>query len=90
VDGALVIGGAGFIGSHLVERLIAEGRAVDVVDDLSTGSLANLADARAEAAGSAAGDLRISTLDAGGDELPELIALRRPREVFHLALLPRR
>ena len=41
---ALVTGGAGFIGSTLVDRLLAEGHAVDVVDDLSTGSLANLAD----------------------------------------------
>ena len=45
---ALVTGGAGFIGSTLVDRLLAEGHAVDVVDDLSTGSLANLADARAD------------------------------------------
>jgi UDP-glucose 4-epimerase len=38
----LVTGGAGFIGSHLVERLLADGRNVVVVDDLSTGSLGNL------------------------------------------------
>ena len=32
----LVCGGAGFIGSHLTDRLLAEGHAVDVVDNLST------------------------------------------------------
>ena len=39
---ALITGGAGFIGSHLAERLLGDGSKVVVVDDLSTGSLKNI------------------------------------------------
>ncbi len=80
---ALVTGGAGFIGSHLVDRLLAEGHAVEVIDDLSTGSLGNLAEARAGATRTA-GELKFHHLDVRAPELTELLARRRPEVVFHL------
>jgi UDP-glucose 4-epimerase len=39
---ALITGGAGFIGSHLAEALLSEGHAVDIIDNLSTGSIRNI------------------------------------------------
>jgi UDP-glucose 4-epimerase len=45
----LITGGAGFIGSHLAERLLADGHAVTVLDDLSTGRLENIAALRGRA-----------------------------------------
>ncbi len=77
----LVTGGAGFIGSTLVDRLLAEGHAVDVVDDLSSGRLDNLAGAR----GDTAHDFTFHRLDIRQPELVDLIARRRPDVVFHLA-----
>ena len=41
--GFLITGGAGFVGSHLVERLLETGARVTALDDLSTGSRANVA-----------------------------------------------
>ena len=78
---ALVTGGAGFIGSTLVDRLLAEGHTVDVVDNLSTGSLSNLAEARANSSGR----LHFHQLDVRSPDLVELMGRRQPDVVFHLA-----
>lgn len=78
----MVVGGAGFLGSHLVDRLLAEGFATDVVDDLSTSSLGNLADARG-----AGGSIKIHTLDVVAGNFSSLVGMRRPDVIYHLALL---
>ena len=78
---ALVTGGAGFIGSTLVDRLLAEGGTVDVVDNLSTGSLANLAEARV----TGSGRFHFHQLDIRSPDVVELMARRKPEVVFHLA-----
>jgi UDP-glucose 4-epimerase len=77
----MVTGGAGFIGSTLVDRLLAEEWSVDAVDDLSSGSLANLAGARSQP------DRRFSfhRLDVSSPALVDLIKHRRPEILFHLA-----
>jgi UDP-glucose 4-epimerase len=75
----LVTGGAGFIGSNLVDALLARGDAVTVVDDLSTGRRENL-DAALQAGA------ELVELDVReGAELAELAAAERPEIVFHLA-----
>jgi UDP-glucose 4-epimerase len=75
----LVTGGAGFIGSNLVDALLARGDDVTVVDDLSTGRRANLDAALAAGAELAEIDIR----DAAA--LGRIFAERRPQLVFHLA-----
>ena len=76
---ALVTGGAGFIGSNLVDALIDRGDEVTVVDDLSTGRRENL-DRALE------GGAKLVELDIrGADALAELAVEARPEVVFHLA-----
>ena len=80
----LVTGAAGFIGSTLVDRLIAEGHDVVGLDDLSSGRLGNLAAARAankERRG-AFSFVRMSVTDEG---LPAAVAKARPEVICHLA-----
>jgi UDP-glucose 4-epimerase len=76
---SLVTGGAGFIGSNLVDALLAGGDEVTVVDDLSTGRRGNLDGALAAGAELVELDVR------EGEALARLAAERRPERVFHLA-----
>src|ERR1035437_8248600 len=74
----LVTGGAGFIGAHLVERLLNDGKSIVVIDDFSTGSPENLSAVKSDSR------LRIvqSKISAYA-ELPELAA--NTEFIFHLA-----
>ena len=76
---ALVTGGAGFIGSHLVDALLDRGDEVTVVDDLSTGRRQNLDSALARGAGLHEVDIR----DA--ERVGTVLSGARPDIVFHLA-----
>jgi UDP-glucose 4-epimerase len=75
---ALVTGGSGFIGSHLVESLLARGRRVIVIDDLSTGNLSNLDGIRDHPA------LRV-VLDSINNQDCFASLLNESDEVYHLA-----
>src|SRR6476619_17499 len=72
---ALVTGGAGFIGSHLVDRLLGDGQTVCVVDDLSTGLQRNVP---------SAAELRRVDI-TNRDALRDVVAGFRPEIVFHVA-----
>ncbi len=72
---AIVTGGAGFIGSHVVDALLADGYAVTVIDDLSSGDPARVAEAA---------QLRVlDIVDLGA--LSAVVQEVGPRAVFHLA-----
>lgn len=76
---ALVTGGAGFIGSHIVRRLLAIGYEVRVLDNLSTGRRSNLSDVADDI------DLREADLR---DAVAVRVAADGCDAVFHLAALP--
>jgi UDP-glucose 4-epimerase len=74
----IVTGGAGFIGSYLVERLLTDGKTVAVIDDLSTGSRDNLREVLSHP--------RLEFLQAKISACPDLDRLMANAEsVFHLA-----
>ncbi len=75
----LVTGGAGFIGSTLVDRLAGAGHEVVVVDNLSSGRVENLADALAS------GRVHLAEVDITGPDLEKVVAEARPEVVYHLA-----
>jgi UDP-glucose 4-epimerase len=79
----LVTGGAGFIGSHLSDRLLAEGHRVIAVDDLSTGRIANLTEARGYGK-----DFTFYNMDIRSEGLRTLFERHRPEVVMHLAAQP--
>ncbi len=70
----VVAGGAGFIGSHVCDRLLEKGHEVHVVDDLSSGRRENL-DPRA----------KLHPLDIRSREAAQLLLDERPQALFHLA-----
>ena len=78
----IVTGGAGFIGSHLCDRLLADGGRVLAVDDLSTGRAVNLVHARAY---SDRFDFAEVDIRDPGQGLGELFARHQPEVVMHLA-----
>ena len=75
----LVTGGAGFIGSHLTERLLAAGHSVVVADNFSTGSVANLASVKDDPA------LKIVELDVAEDQEKVRQLVKECDTVIHLA-----
>jgi UDP-glucose 4-epimerase len=80
----LVTGAAGFIGSTLVDRLLAEGHQVVGIDNLSTGDTGNLADAfRLNSL--TPGRFSLLELDVQAPEVKDIVAGTNPDVIFHLA-----
>lgn len=77
----IVTGGAGFIGSHLVDQLLADGQGVVVIDDFSTGRPANLASHQQQP------NLWVIKRSVT-DNLDDVFTQYQPAAVFHLAAIP--
>lgn len=79
INGPIVVtGGAGFIGSHLVHRLLAQGEEVLVIDDVSTGRWENLSSVKNHP--------KLTTMQGRVSEVPDLERhLADSKQVFHLA-----
>ena len=75
----VVTGAAGFVGSHLVDRLIAGGYSVEAVDNLSSGSLTNLETARASS------QMRFHQMDIRAPDFVDLVGRLGPDAIIHLA-----
>ncbi|CAB4865288.1 unannotated protein [freshwater metagenome] len=75
----VVTGGAGFIGSTLVDRLLESGHHVDVIDDLSSGRLRNLENAQSS------DRMTLHEVDIRKSDVVELIVRLKPEVIFHLA-----
>jgi UDP-glucose 4-epimerase len=76
----LVTGAGGFIGSHLCDRLLAEGKRVVGVDDLSRGHIANLVESR-----SYGGRFTFYTMDVRAEGVRTILERHQPEVVMHLA-----
>src|SRR5579885_1293549 len=80
----MVTGAAGFIGSHVTDRLLADGHDVVGIDDLSSGKLTNLADARAVNE-QRPGAFSFRTFDVTDENLADVVAAEQPEVICHLA-----
>jgi UDP-glucose 4-epimerase len=75
MQSTIVTGGAGFIGSHVVDALLGDGRSVVVIDDLSTGSASRVPH-----------EASLEVVDiADAEALDRVVDAARPSAIYHLA-----